>query len=92
MHNLLIIVLIILILYFLYTRTEGFDALLTVDSPTMVNVDYLESAPRNVRFNKSGGIMYVTNQRMPNNCLRMNCPSYVNESVTLGKNNYCWKC
>lgn len=89
---LIIGIIIILLICLLYSRTEGFDPLLTVDSPNLIDVNYYENAPRNVRFNRGGGIMYVTNQQMPLNCKQIECPDYVDESITLGKNNYCWQC
>lgn len=88
----IIILLIILLICLLYSKTEGFDPLLTVDSPNLIDVNYYENAPRNVRFNRGGGIMYVTNQQMPLNCNQIKCPDYIDESITLGKNNYCWQC
>lgn len=88
----IIFLIVILIICLFYQSVEGFDPLLTVDSPKLIDIKYYENAPRNVRFNKGNGIMYVTNQAMPSNCQQFDCPDYVDESITLGNNNYCWKC
>lgn len=88
----IIILFIILLICFFYNKSETFDPLLTIDSPNLINVNYIENAPRNVRFNRGGGMVYVTNQQMPLNCKQMDCPEYIDESITLGKNNYCWQC
>lgn len=86
----IIILILILIIFLSYSGAERFDPLLTVDSPNLVDVNYYEDAPRNVRFNQGAGMVYVTNQQMPINYGRIECPSYIDKSITLGNNNYCW--
>lgn len=89
--SLIIIIIAItsLINYYSYYH-ENFDRLFTVDSPKMIPSSVINDAHRHVVFNDSGGIYYIS-MHPPLNAKNIKCPYFVNEYLTLGNNNFCWK-
>jgi hypothetical protein len=72
------------------TFFEGFDdMLLTIDPVVMVPSRLIDDSPRNVLFSASGGIMSIS-RNIPERATQFQCPSFIDESATLGKNNFCW--
>lgn len=84
-----VIVLGTLIRGYLTGGKEHFDMLLTTNPVTFVSRYNVDETPRHVLFNKSGGIMYIS-MNEPVNAHQIKCPEFIDESVTLGRNNYCY--
>ncbi|ARF09608.1 hypothetical protein Indivirus_1_231 [Indivirus ILV1] len=86
-----IVMIIIVLLILNYNCTpEYFDNLFTVDSPIMIPSNIVDNMPRHVVFNKNDGIAYISMQQ-PINEKNIKCPDFVDNYLTLGDNNFCWK-
>lgn len=52
----------------------------------------LDSLPRYVKFNNSGGIVTIShNPPFGQDYKQFKCPDFIDQSITLGTNNYCYK-
>ena len=93
----LIIVLIIVLFALIIQCNKNNDVekftLFTANPNHLIDSECMDSAPRHVRFSRNGGIVYVSN-RPPTEakCNKVECPRYIDKSVTLGNNNNCWMC
>lgn len=89
----LIIAFVVFILYNYQQNTEHFT-LFTANPVNFVSADCLNNAPRHVKFNKSGGMEYISHYppTRKESCSLFKCPDYIDETVTLGNNNFCWSC
>ena len=95
----IIILLAIIIIIFIFIlllcenkQSEHFDPI----SPYRINLidsEWMDQAPRHVRFNHGMGIMYVSNKPPTESiCNNIKCPKYIDKLATLGDNNHCWMC
>lgn len=86
-----IIILFVLILV-KYNRKENFTPISPYNIP-LIDSEWMDQAPRHVKFSKGMGIMYVSNMSpTEQKCNNVKCPKYINKLITLGENNYCWEC
>lgn len=75
--------------YFTGAKFEHFDLLLSTSPARFVQRYTIDDATRHVQFNRAGGIMTIS-MRPPVSSEKIDCPDFIDESVTLGKNNVCW--
>jgi len=90
--GLVIISFVIIIIYNRFSNIEKFT-LFTANPVHFIKSECMDSAPRHVRFNKNGGIVYVSNHSPTEGlCNSIKCPNQIDELATLGRDNHCWMC
>ena len=88
----LFVMIMIMLIYNRFGNIENFTPF-TSNPVRFIQSECMDSAPRHVRFNKNGGIMYVSNnQPTEGSCNSIKCPNQIDELATLGRDNHCWMC